>query len=107
MSKKVERGRSYKHAKSAGKGSAPRHVDPEKYGKNFDAIFGKKKVGSGKTKKVYSSAKDHVWNLNWVDITKPSTEMVDAVNWVTRALMRRGTWRPTNRRRTTKDEKTR
>lgn len=43
MSNKVARGRSYKHAKSAGKGWAQRPVDPKKYGKNFDAIFRKKK----------------------------------------------------------------
>lgn len=38
---KVPRGRSYKHAKSAGKGSAPRPVNGEQYRKNFDAIFNK------------------------------------------------------------------
>lgn len=35
------KGRSYKHAKSAGKGSKPRPVNGEQYRKNFDAIFRK------------------------------------------------------------------
>jgi hypothetical protein len=34
----------------AGKGSSPRHVNMETYGKNYEAIFGKKK--KKKTKKL-------------------------------------------------------
>lgn len=39
MKSKVGRGRSYRHAKSAGKGSSPRPVNGDKYRENFDAIF--------------------------------------------------------------------
>jgi hypothetical protein len=70
---KVARGRSYKHARSAGKGSRDRR-DLKKYGKRHDEIFGKKKFNGRKFSVSYPPKPEE---FECIMVTPPNTEILD------------------------------
>jgi hypothetical protein len=84
MKKTVERGRSYRHAKNAGKGSKARNIGP-KFRENYDRIFGPKKFNGRKSKREYP---DDPKDYSCIMLPKPPIDLWEMMNDIQESLFR-------------------